>query len=99
MEPSPIAGAGAGVSCGHCGQDDDGSWPATSWCAEKVEGRKSHTEARPDVVKLAKALARKKPKAGRLSLRAIAAELAVWGFLNERGRQFNPKSIAAILDS
>jgi DNA invertase Pin-like site-specific DNA recombinase len=26
---------------------------------EKVEGRKSHAEARPDVVKLAKALARK----------------------------------------
>jgi DNA invertase Pin-like site-specific DNA recombinase len=30
---------------------------------EKVEGRKSHIEARPDVVKLAKALARKeRPK-------------------------------------
>jgi DNA invertase Pin-like site-specific DNA recombinase len=27
---------------------------------KKVEGRKSHAEARPDVVKLAKALARKK---------------------------------------
>ena len=43
---------------------------------EKVEGRKSHAEARPDVVRLAKALARKKPKGGRLSLRAISAELA-----------------------
>ncbi|MFZ2103783.1 MAG: hypothetical protein WAV18_00115, partial [Roseiarcus sp.] len=32
----------------------------------KVEGRKSHAEARPDVVKLAKALARKKPKGGKL---------------------------------
>jgi hypothetical protein len=31
---------------------------------EKVEGRKSHFELRPGVVKLAKALARKNPKAG-----------------------------------
>ena len=29
---------------------------------KKVEGRKSHAEARPDVVRLAKALARKRPK-------------------------------------
>jgi DNA invertase Pin-like site-specific DNA recombinase len=65
----------------------------------KVEGRKSHAEARPDVVKLAKALARKKPKGGKLSLRAIAAELAARGFVNERGRPFNPKSIAAMLAS
>ncbi len=64
---------------------------------KKVEGRKSHVEARPDLVKLAKALARKKPKGGRLSLRAISAELAAQGFLNERGRPFNPKSIAAML--
>jgi DNA invertase Pin-like site-specific DNA recombinase len=66
---------------------------------EKVEGRKSHAELRPDVVKLAKALARKKPKGGKLSLRAISAELAARGFLNERGRPFNPKSVAAMLAS
>src|SRR5271166_2945825 len=36
---------------------------------EKVEGRKSHAEVRPDVVKLAKALTRKKPKGGKMSLR------------------------------
>ena len=64
---------------------------------EKVEGCKSHIEARPDVVKLAKALARKKPKAGKLSLRGVSAELAAQGFLNERGRPFNPKSVAAML--
>jgi DNA invertase Pin-like site-specific DNA recombinase len=34
---------------------------------EKVEGRKSHGEARPDLVKLVKALARKKPKGGKLT--------------------------------
>ena len=66
---------------------------------EKVEGRKSHAELRPDVVKLAKALARKKPKGGRLSLRSISAELAAQGYLNERGRPFNPKSVAAMLAS
>jgi DNA invertase Pin-like site-specific DNA recombinase len=63
----------------------------------KVEGRKSHVEARPDVVALAKRLARKKPKGGRLSLRAISAELAEQGHLNERGKPFNPKSVAAML--
>jgi hypothetical protein len=57
---------------------------------EKVEGRKSHAEARP--VKLAKALVRKKPKGGKLSLRAISASLAEQGHLNERGKPFNPKS-------
>jgi hypothetical protein len=65
----------------------------------KVAGRKSHAELRPEVVKLAKALARKKPKGGKLSLRAISAELAARGFLNERGRPFNPKSVAAMLAS
>jgi DNA invertase Pin-like site-specific DNA recombinase len=64
---------------------------------EKVEGRKSHSEVRPEVVALAKALARKKPKGGKLSLRAIAAELAAQGYLNERGKPFNPKSVAAML--
>jgi DNA invertase Pin-like site-specific DNA recombinase len=64
---------------------------------KKVEGRKSHAEARPDVVKLAKALARKKPKGGRLSLRAISAALAKQGYRNERGKPFNPKSVAAML--
>jgi len=42
----------------------------------KVEGRKTHAEERPEVVALAKRLARKKPKGGKLSLRAISAELA-----------------------
>jgi hypothetical protein len=66
---------------------------------EKVEGRKSHSELRPDVVRPAKALARKRPKGGKLSLRAISAALAKQGHLNERGKPFNPKSIAAMLVS
>jgi DNA invertase Pin-like site-specific DNA recombinase len=61
----------------------------------KCEGRKSHAKLRPDVVALARMLARKKPKGGRLSLRAVSAELAARGILNERGRPFNPKSVAA----
>ena len=65
----------------------------------KCEGRKSHAEARPDTVALAKKLARKKPKGGQLSLRAIAAELASQGYLNERGKPFNHKSIAVMLAS
>jgi len=66
---------------------------------KKVEGRKSLAEARPDVVKLAKALARKKPKGGNMSLRAISAALAEAGYLNERGRAHNPKSVAVMLAS
>jgi hypothetical protein len=44
---------------------------------EKIEGRKSHVDTRLDLVKLAKALAHKKPKGGKLNLRAISAELKV----------------------
>ena len=64
---------------------------------KKVEGRKSHAETRPDAVALAKRLARKKPKGRKMSLRAVSAELAAQGFLNERGKPFNPKSVAAML--
>jgi hypothetical protein len=48
-------------------------------------------------VALAKSLARKRPKGGQLSLRAISAELAARGVLNERGRPFHPKSVASML--
>jgi hypothetical protein len=63
----------------------------------KCEGRKSMPESRPEAVALAKALGRKKPEGGKMSLRAVAAEMAARGFLNERGRSFNPKSIATML--
>ena len=64
---------------------------------EKVEGRKSHAETRPDVVALAKRLARKRPKGGKMSLRAVSAALAEQGYLNERGKPFNPKSVSVLL--
>jgi DNA invertase Pin-like site-specific DNA recombinase len=64
----------------------------------KCEGRKSHAELRPDVVALAKRLHRRRPKRGRMSLRAISAELASQGFLNENGRAFAAASIKSMLD-
>jgi DNA invertase Pin-like site-specific DNA recombinase len=62
---------------------------------KKVEGRKSNAEARPEVVALVKALGRKRKRP--LSLRAISAELAARGVLNERGKPFHPQSIASML--
>ena len=46
---------------------------------EKVEGRKSLSESRSEAVALAKALARKKPKGGKMSLRAVSAAMAAQG--------------------
>ena len=63
----------------------------------KCEGRKSHVEKRPEVVALARKLRRKRPKGGRLSLRAVASELAARGFVNERGKPYAAKSVASML--
>jgi DNA invertase Pin-like site-specific DNA recombinase len=63
----------------------------------KCEGRKSLAETRPDVVALAKALGRKKPKGGKMSLREASAAMAAQGYLKEHGRPFNPKSVATML--
>jgi hypothetical protein len=60
---------------------------------------KSHAERRPDVVALAGTLARRKPKGGKLSLKAISAALAAQGHLNKRGNAFAAKSIASMLAS
>jgi hypothetical protein len=66
--------------------------------AGKCEGRKSHAERNPELVALAKRLRRQKPKGGRMSLRAISAELATQGFLNENGRAFAAASIRSMLN-
>jgi DNA invertase Pin-like site-specific DNA recombinase len=64
----------------------------------KVEGRKSRTELRPDVVSLAKRLHRASPKTGkRRSLREIAVELAQAGHINERGKPYAAQSIKMML--
>jgi DNA invertase Pin-like site-specific DNA recombinase len=65
--------------------------------AGKCEGRKSHAELNPALVATAKRLRRHRPKGGRMSLRAISAELAAQGFLNERGRPFSAASVNAML--
>src|SRR5271166_969769 len=62
----------------------------------KCEGRKSLAETNPNAVALAKHLARKRPKGGQMSLRAVSAAMAAQGYLNERGVPFNHKSVAAI---
>ena len=36
-------------------------------------------------------------KGRKMSLRAVSAELATQGYLNERGKPFNPKSVAAMV--
>src|SRR3954468_2727751 len=64
----------------------------------KVEGRKSHSELRPEVVALAKRLRRASPKTGkRRSMREIAAELAQVGHLNERGKPYGAQSVKLML--
>jgi hypothetical protein len=60
----------------------------------KVESRMSHAEERPDVVALVKALRRKKLKSGRMSLRAISAELAAQGHVNERPRATSTSAVS-----
>jgi DNA invertase Pin-like site-specific DNA recombinase len=63
----------------------------------KCGGRRSHAEARPEVVALAKKLRRKRPKGTQQSLREIAAELEKRGYLNERGVRFSAISVANML--
>jgi DNA invertase Pin-like site-specific DNA recombinase len=64
----------------------------------KCEGRRSHREMNPELVALAKRLHRRNPKTGqRLSLRAIAAELAAQGLVNMHGRPFAAESIQAMI--
>jgi hypothetical protein len=63
-----------------------------------VQMRFSHAERNPELVALAKRLHRQKPKGGRMSLRAISAELAARGIMNERGRPFSAASIASMLE-
>jgi DNA invertase Pin-like site-specific DNA recombinase len=64
----------------------------------KCGGRKSHLEQRPDVVAIAKALRRRKPEGGQMSLREISKALAEQGHLNAAGKPFNPKSVLSMLE-
>jgi DNA invertase Pin-like site-specific DNA recombinase len=59
----------------------------------KCEGRESHTDLRPDVVALARMLARKKPKGGRLSLREPTRHI------RRAGRSRRPERARAAVQS
>lgn len=64
----------------------------------RCEGRKPLAETKPEIVAMAKRLRRKGPERGQRSLRAIAADLAAGGYLNERGAPYSAKSIASMLN-
>lgn len=66
----------------------------------KVEGRKSHSEQRPEVVAEAKRLRRKSAKTGkRQPFRRIAEELAKQGRVGATGRPFAPSVIKTMVES
>lgn len=65
----------------------------------KCEGRKSHAELNPDLVREAKRLRRRSPKTGgQRSLREISTQLAQMGYLNSRGQRFSPSSVKGMVD-
>jgi DNA invertase Pin-like site-specific DNA recombinase len=64
----------------------------------KCEGRKSHLERDPCLVREARRLRRRSPKGRRRSLREVSAELAKAGYLNALGKAFSPSSIKSMLD-
>jgi hypothetical protein len=61
----------------------------------KVEGRRSHSELRPEVVAAAKLL----HKQERLSYREISARLFEAGHINKHGGPFSASSIKSMLQS
>ena len=63
----------------------------------KCGGRKSFAERDATMVALAKKLRRYPVNGRKRSLRDIAVALEAQGYLNERGKLFNPKSVAAML--
>ncbi len=65
----------------------------------KVEGRRSHAEQNPDLVREAKRLRRRSPKGHQRSLREVSAELSALGFVNANGRPFSPSSIKAMIEA
>jgi DNA invertase Pin-like site-specific DNA recombinase len=64
----------------------------------KVEGRKSHAEANPNAVALARKLHRKDRTTGkRLSYRDIASTMAEQGHLAASGKPYGPSAIQSML--
>ena len=64
----------------------------------KCEGRKSHAELNPELVREARRLSRRNPKTGRTrSLREIAAELERLGYVAGSGKAFGPSAVHRLL--
>ena len=65
----------------------------------KVEGRKSHAELNPELVRRAKRLRRRSPKGHQRSLREVSASLAEMGFKNANGQPFSASSVKAMIEA
>ena len=63
----------------------------------KVEGRKSHAEARPEVVALAKTLRQRLHRGHAMSFRNISAELFALGHASKSGKAFTASSVRKML--
>ena len=61
-----------------------------------IVGRKRETK--PETIELARQLSRARPKGGKRSLRGIANELAIAGYLTRTGKPYGPAAVAAMLD-
>jgi DNA invertase Pin-like site-specific DNA recombinase len=66
--------------------------------AGKCEGRKSHVEVNPALVREAKRLRRRSAKGHQRSLREVSAELARLGYVNGASRPFSPSSVKSMLE-
>ena len=63
----------------------------------KVEGRKSHAEARPEVVALAKTMRQRLHRGYAMSFRDISAELFALGHASKSGKAFTASSVRKML--
>ena len=63
----------------------------------KVEGRKSHAEARPEVVALAKTMRQRLHRGYAMSFRDISAELFASGHTSKSGKPFTASSVRKML--
>src|SRR5215218_940164 len=65
----------------------------------KVEGRKSHAELNPELVRQAKRLRRRSPKGHQRSLREVSAALTEMGFTNADEQPFSASSVKAMIEA
>lgn len=64
----------------------------------KCEGRKSHAESRPEIIREVRRLARRSPKTGkRRSFREISTELARLGFVTLTGRPISHTTVISLV--